>query len=232
MQRVDNRISVETPEAVEFQLELAGLVPRASAWTIDWVLKMAVVAVVAIAGAIIPLVGMPVMMLASFGAMWLYNPLFEVFNDGQTPGKQVCELQVVHCDGTPVGWYGAIVRNLVRVVDMLPVGYATAVVSMIVSGRFQRLGDVAGDTVVVYRRRPTSRRDATRLPPADPVEVPVVLQPHEQEAIVAFAERSRTLGADRGAELAKILGPVVDAPTDKEAMQRLHGLAQRIVRWG
>lgn len=232
MERVDNRISVETPEAVEFQLDLAGLVPRGGAWLIDGVIKLSFVTVVALVAALVPVLGVPVTMLVSFGAMWLYNPLFEVFNNGQTPGKQICELRVVHTDGTPVGWYGSIVRNLVRVVDALPIGYTTGVVSMMVSGKFQRLGDVAGDTVVVYRRNPFRRRDANRLPDAEPVEIPVVLTPQEQEAIVSFAERSRTLGEDRSGELAGILRPVVDAATRREALHRLHGLARRIVRWG
>ena len=230
--RVDNRISVETPEAVEFDLDLAGVAPRAGAWAIDWMLKAAIVTVVAIVVGVIGDLAMSVVLLTMFGATWLYHPLFEVWQDGQTPGKKALSIRVVNRDGTPVGWYGAIVRNLVRVADAAPFGYVTGVVAMIVGGRFQRLGDLAGDTVVVYHRVSPGTLDAGRLPEAEPVQVPVVLHPHEQEAIVDYAERSPQLGRARSAELAGILGSMFDVADRDEAMVHLQGLAQRIVRWG
>lgn len=230
--RVDNRINVETPEAVDFQLELAGVGPRAAAWFLDIILRGGVLLVVGLVGSAVPTMGTPVAFLVGFAVMWLYYPLFEVFNDGQSPGKSLFELRVVSRDGTPVGWYGAIVRNLVRVADAMPVGYALGVISMLVSGRLQRLGDVAGDTVVVYHGVAAERPVAGALPDAEPVKVPVVLDPDEQEAIVAYAERSTMLSEQRSEELAQILAPLVDAPNRREARRKLHGLAQRIVRWG
>ncbi len=232
MERVDNRVSVETPEAVEFDLDLAGVIPRTGAWFVDGFLKMLILWGTAFAFFMLEEIGVGLIMLVMFVVMWLYNPLFEVFNQGRTPGKMIFDVRVVNRDGTPVGWYGAIIRNLVRVVDLLPFGYTTGVVAMVMSGRFQRLGDLAGDTVVVYHRGAYSTRDSGQLPDADPVQVPVPLQPHEQEAIVDFAERSRMLGRDRSAELAQILSPMTDATTRPEAVDSVYGVAQRIVRWG
>lgn len=231
-ERVDNRIGVETPEAVEFQLDLAGLGPRAGAWMIDGSAKFVILLGVGMMTALLGELAMPLVLLASFSILWLYNPLFEVFNHGKTPGKAVFDIRVAHSDGTPVGWYGAIVRNLIRVVDFLPFGYVTGIVSMIVSGRFQKLGDLAGDTLVIYERDPQADRSVEMLPDAEPVRLPVQLEPHEQEAIVAYAVRSQQLGRERSAELARILRPVVEAPTDTGAMHQLQGVARRIVQWG
>ena len=144
----------------------------------------------------------------------------------------VFDVRVVNRDGTPVGWYGAVTRNLIRVVDFLPAAYVTGIVSMVISGRFQRLGDLAGDTVVVYDHAGYETTDVGQLPQVEPAKVPVVLQPHEQEAIVDFAERARRLGKGRSEELAEILSPLTDAATKEEATQAVYGLAQRIVRWG
>lgn len=233
LQRIDNRVSVETPEGVEYDLELAGISPRAGAWVVDFMIKTGVLWVGLLF--VIPFgerLGMAIVLLVLFVTMWMYHPIFEIWKNGQTPGKMLFNVRVVNRDGTPVGWYGTIVRNLVRVVDLLPFGYVTGVMSMIISGRFQRLGDLAGDTLVVYHRGAYATRDLARLPEAEPVQIPVVLQPHEQEAIVDFAERAPMLGKARSAELASILTPISDASTGKSATRYLFGLAQRIVRWG
>lgn len=232
METVDNRVSVETPEAVEFDLDLAGALPRSGAWLVDGVIKIIVGWLLACVFMFFQEIGIGLVLLVMFGMLWLYNPLFEIFMNGQTPGKKVFSVRVVSRDGTPVGWYGAIIRNLVRVVDFLPLLYLTGIFSMIISGRFQRLGDVAGDTLVVYKRGAYATRDPVDLPPAEPVQIPVTLKPHEQEAIIDFAERSQTLGPARSAEIAQILSPITDATDDREATRAIYGLAQRIVRWG
>lgn len=229
---VDNRLAVETPEAVEFELDLAGILPRGGAWGVDLMIKAAVLWAVTLVAIFLGDLATPVVLLLLFGLNWLYHPLFEVWLDGQTPGKKVFNIRVVNRDGTPIGWYGAIIRNLVRVVDFLPFGYATAVVAMVTSGSFQRLGDLAGDTVVTHHRGAYATRDIAELPDAEPIAVPAVLSPLEQEAIIDFAERSGQFGSDRSAELAEILAELVDAQHPQHARQRVFGLARRIVRWG
>src|SRR3546814_8666375 len=55
--------------------------------------------------------------------------LIEAMFNGQTPGKRAMELRVVSADGAPVGWLASIVRNLLRAVDALPVGYGFGLVA-------------------------------------------------------------------------------------------------------
>lgn len=230
--RVDNRVSVETPEAVEFDLDLVGILPRTGAWSIDALIKLFGSIGCCCVFSFLDQLGVGIVLLTLFFVLWLYNPVFEVFWNGQTPGKKVFGIRVVNRDGTPVGWYGSIIRNLVRLIDIIPFGYQTAAVTMVVSGRFQRLGDVAGDTLVVYDRDPYAERQAGDLPQAEPIQIPVALKPHEQEAIIDFAERSKTLGSARSAEIARVLSPITEATDDREATRAIYGLAQRIVRWG
>jgi uncharacterized RDD family membrane protein YckC len=230
--QVDNRLAVETPEGVEFELDLAGVMPRAGAFLIDLSIRGVVFSVLGVAAAFLGQVGQGLYLIAAFLILWAYMPLFELLWAGQTPGKRAFGIRVVNRDGTHVGWYGSIVRNLLRVVDSLPVGYAVAAYSMVLSGRFQRLGDLAGDTVVVYVRSSLTADEERPLPPVEPVQLSLVLTTEEQQAVVAFAERYRQLGPDRSAELASLVMPQIGLADPREATRTLYGAAQRIVRWG
>lgn len=228
----DNRLSVETPEGVEFELELAGFLPRTGAYLLDLCFRIGALFIINSPLEFLGGVGLGLIFLNVFIVTWFYYPIFELWFQGQTPGKRIFGIRVVNVDGTPVGWYGSLIRNLLRVADILPFGYVFASISMMVSGRFQRLGDLAAQTVVVYRRQAFEVAENRALPPAEPAQFTLHLRPQEQEAIVDFAERSAELGEQRSAELASILSPLVDASTGEEARQKLFGLAHRIVRWG
>ena len=83
-----------------------------------------------------------------------YHVLFETWASGRTPGKRWTGLRVVHEGGAPVTFTTSAVRNLLRLVDFLPWGYALGVVTMLVTSRNQRLGDLAAGTLVVRERSP------------------------------------------------------------------------------
>lgn len=69
---------------------------------------------------------------------------------GQTPGKRARGIVVVSADGSDVTWFGAVARNLLRVVDVLPAFYIVGLVSAYLSDKHQRIGDLVGKTVVVH----------------------------------------------------------------------------------
>jgi len=78
----------------------------------------------------------------------LYQTGFEGYY-GQTVGKRLRGVVVVRADGSRCTWGAAVVRNLLRVVDVLPVFYIVGIVTAYVSSNHQRLGDLAGKTLVV-----------------------------------------------------------------------------------
>jgi uncharacterized RDD family membrane protein YckC len=89
--------------------------------------------------------------LAVFGLLTVvYHYVFEV-RGGQTPGKRRYGIQVVRADGGPADGRAIAIRSILRLVDQLPVYYASGLVSMVRTGpaRRQRIGDVAAGTVVV-----------------------------------------------------------------------------------
>jgi hypothetical protein len=84
-----------------------------------------------------------------FLAVFLYFMLFEIFWNGQTPGKRWLGLRVIRENGYPIRAVDAVVRNLVRIVDALPSGYAIGLLVMLFNARSKRLGDFAAGTIVV-----------------------------------------------------------------------------------
>lgn len=73
---------------------------------------------------------------------------------GRTIGKELLGIRVVRADGAPIGWRESLARNLIRVVDGLPVFYLVGLVAVAASRHDQRLGDMAAGTVVIREPRP------------------------------------------------------------------------------
>ena len=91
-------------------------------------------------------------LLIVFLLQWGYFALFEAFGNGRTPGKRVAHIRVIHQSGRGINFVEALARNLVRFVDAAPSFYAVGVVTMFLSKRSQRLGDMVAGTLVVRDR--------------------------------------------------------------------------------
>ncbi len=180
---------------------IAGPAPRALAWLIDGVIK---VIILSLASVLLRFgdVGFGVLLVIVFTVLWLYNVLFEVYAAGATPGKKLLGLRVVNANGTPVDWSGSVIRNLVRFVDMLPALYGFGVLCSLLNRRFQRLGDMAASTVVVYHAPPPKLATVASGRSA-PLALPLSME--EQRWILAYSERGAHLTKERVIELAEIL---------------------------
>lgn len=163
--KVDTRITVETPEGVDFQFVIAGPGKRAVSFVIDTLLKVAAIVVPVLLMVLIFDIG-PVFaemvasdyLLAWFTVSWIYGACFEAFLHGRTPGKISQSLRVVRTNGTPIGWFEAFGRNLLLIADgflvLGPLALNTVgLISMAATRRMQRLGDVVFDTMVIDEQR-------------------------------------------------------------------------------
>lgn len=206
---IDTRLTLETPEGTDLSLHPAGFWIRCLAYAVDWIVRFAVVFALwfvmrflynGMAGAVF-LVGL-------FVLEWFYPVYFEVWRNGQTVGKRIMKIKVINDDGTPVGFAAALIRNLLRVVDLLPACYAAGVITSLCNRRFKRLGDLAAGTLVVYANpvRPPPALEAVGSRP-----VPEGLSTDEQRFLLAFAQRGQTMSAARQTELAEILKGLVTA---------------------
>ncbi len=224
--RLDTRLRVETPEGIDLILRPAGLLPRALAFAIDLAIRGAFLAVVFLVLGLLGKLGMGLGAILLFLTTWWYMVLFEVLNQGRSPGKQALGLRVIHDDGTPIGWAASLTRNLLRVVDLLPFGYCLGILSCLSSSSFKRLGDLAAGTLVVYRDTPSQ---APQLPDASAERAPFPLSLEEQRALLSFAERQSGLSVARRLELASLLAEPLEVPAS-QVEARLHGIAQGLLQ--
>jgi len=222
---LDTYREIETPEGVELHLRAAGPVARALAYSIDLLLRGVVIFVLSIVLSVTGRFGMGVFMIVIFLMEWFYPVLFEVYRNGETPGKRMFGLRVVNDNGTPVGWGPSLVRNLLRAVDFMPAFYAFGLVSMLLNRDFKRLGDLAAGTIVVYQDRAALKVNIPDVPAMAP---PLGLNLAEQRAVITFAERSQRLTDVRAEELADLLTPLTGVE-GRAGIQRLYQMANWLV---
>ncbi|MCF7731507.1 MAG: RDD family protein [Akkermansiaceae bacterium] len=207
--KLDTLQAVELAEGVEIRLRMAGPMLRMAAYLIDCVIKFVGMMVVFI---VLMLAGMAVgdrvmwgmMALVAFFAEWFYPMVFEVGKRGATPGKRMVGLRVVQVTGSPLTLGQAFVRNILRWVDALPLmvwpTYGVGMVSCLATRRFQRLGDLAAGTVVIYDRQPLLPV-LIAPPPITAVPLPVGLTSDETRTLVLFRERAGLWSAGRRQEI-------------------------------
>jgi uncharacterized RDD family membrane protein YckC len=213
---LDTRRTIETPEGVELALRAAGPAVRFYAWLIDFAIRLAFYVIFAVTLPLLGNLGVGIYLIIIFLLEWFYPVVFEVLRNGATPGKKAMGVRVVHDDGTEVGWQAAVIRNLLRAADFLPVCYAIGLVSMLMTRDFRRLGDLAAGTLVVYRDDPPPQMD---IAVAVPLAPPVPLTAPEQYAVLQFAERYSALNPERANELAETLTALTtlngDTPSER-----------------
>jgi uncharacterized RDD family membrane protein YckC len=161
------RLEIETPDHVVLRFQLAGAGNRGFAAIVDFLVAFILTFAIGYAFQLLAEQDPSLtewegwVVFAELVVAWLYFVLLEWLWNGQTLGKRIFGLRVISEDGEPARFVAVIVRNLVRVVDFLPLLYGLGLVTLIASPRSQRLGDYAGGTFVV--RAPRPRRDWSAL---------------------------------------------------------------------
>lgn len=222
---LDSLNTVQTPEGVDIHLRLAGVWPRSVAWVVDALIRTGIYIVLGIAFSFLGDLGRGFMLIGIFLIEWFYPVVFEVLNQGMTPGKKSLGIQVLNSDGTPIGWSASLLRNILRTVDFLPFMYGLGFVSMLMNDRFQRLGDLAADTVVVYQSQPAKLPE---IPLQAAATCSYDLNLNEQQAVILYAERTHQLSEDRLEELASILNPM-DVPEKQMTKIKLLAIANGLI---
>ena len=163
-----SRLSIETPEGVVFSFELATPVTRALAWAVD-------IVAIGVAGIIVqqlaklvsrvnPDFASALGVVSYFVISVAYAIVLEWRWRGQTIGKRLLGLRVMDVHGLRLQLPQIALRNLLRVVDMLPFFYLVGGVTAIFSRNAQRLGDMAANTIVT-RERKTESPDLEQIAP-------------------------------------------------------------------
>jgi uncharacterized RDD family membrane protein YckC len=164
----EDRLTLTTPEGVDVELLLANIGSRFLATLLDLLIEGgiglvgALIAGAAFDGGVLTLVLSVGLFLLLFG----YDVLFEVTQRGQTPGKRAVGVRVLRSSGAPVTFVTSAIRNVLRLIDFLPVFYGIAMLCIFFTQRHQRLGDIAAGTIVARERRPEPVAPPPFRPPA------------------------------------------------------------------
>lgn len=192
------QLTIDTPEQIALDYALAGLGSRCLALALDTLFQSAAMLVLVLAivgiGALETALGatpgvwpVAVGLLCAFVLFYGYFALFEWAWRGQTPGKRIVGLRVISASGHPVTAQACLLRNLVRIADSMPGFYAFGVITMFITARSQRLGDLAAGTVVVHER--SIPADRYSLGPVTTRVGGARLRPEEFEVIETFLRR-------------------------------------------
>lgn len=180
-------VSVRTTQNVFIQYPTASLGDRIVATFIDFGI---LIAYIILAAYIMNKTGVdsPAFVISVLAIPYtLYHLLFEIFMNGQSPGKRQMKIKVVRTDGTPATVGNFLMRWLLRIIEVDLAQGMIAIITIALNGNGQRLGDMAADTTVV------------KLVPQEAVTAAEVFTLADEEYVPLFP--SVVLLSDRDVEL-------------------------------
>ncbi len=143
--------NLQTSQNVELRFRVASVGDRIISTFIDLVLMGLYSGLVALFSILLETYSESAgsMVLVLLIPLTLYHLLFEIFFNGQSPGKYLMKIKVVKADGTPLSAGAAIIRWVFRIVDVTFFFGGIAILVIILNGKGQRLGDIAAATTVL-----------------------------------------------------------------------------------
>jgi len=162
--QIRRMLEIETPEAVAVRYPLASYGSRGTAAIIDMSLILLAISVEILAGSMLLFVLADIvpravafvaswviafMILLAFITFWGYYLYGEIAGQGRTLGKRWMRIRVVRDDGSRISAMDGVIRNVLRLVDLMPATYAIGIISSTLSPNAKRLGDMAAGTVVI-----------------------------------------------------------------------------------
>jgi len=156
-----NNIGIETTQHVHINYEVAGIGDRIFAYFIDAILLFVYSLVVFTIWSNIfgetngeeVLNNIWLLILLISIPSLLYRVTFEIVWNGYTIGKKLIGIRVVKTDGSRAGISSYLLRWLIGLFEIGVTSGSVALVTILINGKGQRLGDMAGGTCVIKERR-------------------------------------------------------------------------------
>jgi uncharacterized RDD family membrane protein YckC len=211
---------VTTREGVAIHYELADLGSRATAFILDCLVELGLTLVIAIAAAAAPGAwrpySLPVALTLILVLGFAYFIVLESLG-GQTVGKRLLRIRVLRLGGAPCGWVAGVLRNVMRLIDVLPFFFGVGVATILFTGQRQRVGDLVAGTVVVSlpRTAPQGLQAYVRPDPSSPVSQEV-LRVHASD-LADTLERAERLFERQASLLPEVFGNLAAAPAQEAA---------------
>ena len=208
-------ISINTAQNVNIDCKLAGLTHRIGATLLDLAFRGGIILLVTY---LLNVASVPLLQ-SRMVIIWIvviftscYHLIFEYLLNGKSPGKMICRIRVVRIDGQKLSFWDCLLRWSLRLIDTTAMGIV-AIISIVVSSRMQRLGDLAAGTVVILEKNGVPLREISLYDTPDDYQVVFpqvsmltdkdiaiikevmheVEQQREYQLLVPLASRVRTL---------------------------------------
>ena len=239
-QQIETTFEIVTPENIAFHYGVAGPFRRLPAYVIDVVLRtmfiVGVTIALRVAGVVLGGISIAILFIVMFVVEWFSGGLFETFMNGQTPGKWLCGIRAVSADGQPLNGMQAILRNFFRLADLFPLvsiqvfntlarvlmgetlppwyifpTCLLGLVAMALNGRYQRIGDLVANTIVVIEERKwfsgmAALDDPRAVQLAGHLPADLRISRTMAQAIANYVERRKFFTIPRRREIARHLG--------------------------
>lgn len=149
-------IKIQTTQNIELEYELAGIGDRIVAYLVDASIYIAYFFTVSMLLSVTRTSGNEVfLILFLLLPIMFYQLLCEVFLNGQSLGKKVKNIRVISLNGNQPSLAQYLIRWMFRLVDMTMTSGVVAVLTVALSQRAQRVGDMLAGTAVVRTRTST-----------------------------------------------------------------------------
>jgi uncharacterized RDD family membrane protein YckC len=178
-----NSLEISSATGVDLQLNIAGPGARSYAFVIDWHIRI-VLALGWFAGMSYAVFGglslvenesvdynsyVFLVVLPTFALYFLYHPVLEIAMRGRTPGKRMAGVRIVTQEAQLPGVMAHLIRNVLRILDSLPIGYVIGLVATLLTEKSVRIGDIAAGTVLIYES--DDRDNKTVKPDINPAAI-------------------------------------------------------------
>ncbi|MBI9059705.1 MAG: RDD family protein [Labilibaculum sp.] len=147
-------VGIETTQNVRINFQLASVGERISASLLDLLFLFVVYMIVMLFAG---LLGEGFVWLMLFMIpLFFYSLLFEVFMNGQTPGKKILKIKVSTADGSAPSFSNYLIRWMFRLVDISLTYGICGILCIVIGEKGQRLGDILAKTTVIKTKRKVS----------------------------------------------------------------------------
>ena len=151
---MDN-FQIETAQNVNIVQNVGGVGERILAFIVDYLIIFAYILIASFAiGALEIGDDLHFIVYMTLGLpIFVYSLLWETFWNGRSPGKALLKLRVVKLDGSRPSFSNYLIRWLLRIIDITLTSGALALVTVLLNGKGQRLGDIAATTTVITEKK-------------------------------------------------------------------------------
>lgn len=151
------QLNIETTQNIDIEYKIAGVGDRILAQIIDLLILFAYIIFIAVT--VMKFNPPEALTILAFIPVFFYHFLCEVFLDGQSLGKKVRKIKVIKVDGTRPSVVDYFSRWLFGIVEIIMTSGVIALITILVSSKSQRIGDMIGKTSVVKLEKSLTLED-------------------------------------------------------------------------